>query len=317
MRQSGKIVFFLLSATNIFASDPSSTIACQMQEKCALLMGQSDGSATAPLRDLAVDILKISQSQQWIQKKVKPPLDVSLRLASSLRSCYAKASKLNDYSLHQCLGKKASAPDKIKIIDRLLPNLPARIKLLAGYLERHTGNSSVKLEKPTTVVTHWTATAPKSVEQVILAFAQVKLLSHVNPKDSGGTLANVSCHFVVDRDGTIYQLLPENLIARHAVGLNRSSICIENVGGPRFPLTPEQVTANALLINDLVLRNPTINNMIGHAESADFEESRYFEEKTTYRSARVAEPGRNFLRDLRKALDAIGNARQKAGVCDT
>src|SRR5580693_7225904 len=41
---------------------------------------------------------------------------------------------------------------------------------------------------------------------------------------------NVSAHFLVDRDGTIYRLMPETWMARHCIGLNRVAIGIENVG---------------------------------------------------------------------------------------
>ena len=48
---------------------------------------------------------------------------------------------------------------------------------------------------------------------------------------------NVSAHFLVDRDGTIYRLMPETRLARHVIGLNWCAIGIENVGGPESPLT--------------------------------------------------------------------------------
>ena len=33
-----------------------------------------------------------------------------------------------------------------------------------------------------------------------------------------------SAQFLVDRDGTIYSLMPETFMARHVIGLNLSSI---------------------------------------------------------------------------------------------
>ena len=41
---------------------------------------------------------------------------------------------------------------------------------------------------------------------------------------------NVSSHYLVDRDGTIYQLQPETRFARHCIGLNHLAIGVENVG---------------------------------------------------------------------------------------
>ena len=49
----------------------------------------------------------------------------------------------------------------------------------------------------------------------------------------------------MDRDGAVYRLMPETWMARHTIGLNRVAIGIENVGGPRWPLTPEQLRADA------------------------------------------------------------------------
>ena len=43
-------------------------------------------------------------------------------------------------------------------------------------------------------------------------------------------LPNVCSHFVIDRDGTIHQLVPLGLMCRHTVGLNWTAIGIEHVG---------------------------------------------------------------------------------------
>ena len=50
---------------------------------------------------------------------------------------------------------------------------------------------------------------------------------------------------VTDTDGTIYRLMPEDRVGRHAIGLNHVSIGVENVGdGKRWPMTAAQVAAN-------------------------------------------------------------------------
>src|SRR5262249_50239408 len=43
-------------------------------------------------------------------------------------------------------------------------------------------------------------------------------------------LPGLCSHFVIDRDGTIYQLVRLNTICRHTVGLNWTAIGIEHVG---------------------------------------------------------------------------------------
>ena len=68
---------------------------------------------------------------------------------------------------------------------------------------------------------------------------------------------NVSSHFLVDRDGTIYRLQPETRFARHCIGLNHIAIGIENVGDEaKFPLTDAQVAADAALVRDLARAVP-------------------------------------------------------------
>ncbi len=45
-----------------------------------------------------------------------------------------------------------------------------------------------------------------------------------------GELPGICAHFVIDRDGTIYQLVPLGIRCRHAVGMNWTAIGIEHVG---------------------------------------------------------------------------------------
>ena len=96
---------------------------------------------------------------------------------------------------------------------------------------------------------------------------------------------NVSSHFLVDRDGTVHRLLPEDAFARHCIGFNHISIGVENVGGTKgTTLTEAQVDANVRLIRELRSRYP-IDLVIGHHESLDLEAHPYFVElDSTYRS---------------------------------
>ena len=45
-----------------------------------------------------------------------------------------------------------------------------------------------------------------------------------------GELPGVCAHYVIDRDGTVYQLVPTSIMCRHTVGLNCTAIGIEHVG---------------------------------------------------------------------------------------
>ena len=65
-----------------------------------------------------------------------------------------------------------------------------------------------------------------------------------------GGRVNVSAHYLVARNGTIYRLMPDNWMARHCIGLNYDSIGIENVGGGKHgKLTRKQLEANVAVFN--------------------------------------------------------------------
>ena len=116
---------------------------------------------------------------------------------------------------------------------------------------------------------------------------------------------NVGAHFLVDRDGTVHQLLPEDHFARHCIGVNHISIGIENVGGTdEYPLTDEQLQANVLLIQDLRTRHE-IDVVLGHYEIRHFESHPYFRElNANYRSIKV-DPGESFMQQLREQMVTV------------
>lgn len=118
---------------------------------------------------------------------------------------------------------------------RIIHQLPIqfdkeRIKLMRQYQLTHYGinSKSIKIE-PKMIVLHWTCIAALSVN--FRVFNSTALPSNSpRRKDLPGDL-NVSSHFLVDRDGSIYQLMPDDWMARHVIGLNHNAIGIENIGG--------------------------------------------------------------------------------------
>ena len=77
-------------------------------------------------------------------------------------------------------------------------------------------------------------------------------------------------HFVVDRDGTIYQLVPLSVMCRHTVGLNYVAIGIEHVGTSDAEILHDraQLRSSLELSAWLVGRfHVRIRNVIGHSES--------------------------------------------------
>ena len=83
-------------------------------------------------------------------------------------------------------------------------------------------------------------------------------------------LPGTCAHFVIDRDGTIYQLVPLGVMCRHTVGLNYTAIGIEHVGtSDRQILSdPRQLEASLQLTLWLMHRyRISLPNVIGHNES--------------------------------------------------
>lgn len=180
-----------------------------------------------------------------------------------------------------------------KIIDTPILFSENREQLTLEYLDTHYG---IKQEKPTIapkiIVLHWTniSTLKKSYQ----AFYK-ETLPNWRPDIKSASSLNVSTHFLVDKDGTIYRLMPETTMARHVIGLNHCAIGIENVGGNRGnPLTQKQQKANIWLVNYLAEKY-AIEYVIGHYEYTDFENhSLWLEKDKGYRTHKT-DPGKKFL----------------------
>jgi beta-N-acetylhexosaminidase len=85
-----------------------------------------------------------------------------------------------------------------------------------------------------------------------------------------GEYPGVCSHFAVDKDGTIYQLVPLTTMCRHTVGLNYTAIGIEHVGTSDAEIlrNPRQLAASlALTIWLMQTEHIQLRNVIGHSES--------------------------------------------------
>ena len=90
------------------------------------------------------------------------------------------------------------------------------------YARRHYGIDSYRLTDPHVIVEH--VTVSDTFASVYNTFAAD------TPDVELHELPGVCSHFVVDKDGTIYQLVPLGIMCRHTVGLNYTAIGIEHVG---------------------------------------------------------------------------------------
>ena len=119
---------------------------------------------------------------------------------------------------------------------------------------------------------------------------------------------NVSIQFLVDRDGTVYRLMPETWMARHTIGLNYNSIGVENVGGGDSVdnMTAAQIEANIRLVRYLAKKYPSIEYLIGHSEYREFEgHPLWLELDDGYRTEKV-DPGDRFMTAVREAVAHLG-----------
>jgi N-acetylmuramoyl-L-alanine amidase len=187
----------------------------------------------------------------------------------------------------------------LPIVERPLPPDPERERLGLLYLEEHQGGKPATTTiAPAVVVLHWTGGA--SADSAWNTFAPAALSGR--PELGGGTQLNVGAHYLVDRDGTVFRLLPDTALARHTIGLNHVAIGIENVGdGGAHPLTAAQVAANALLVRQLCATLP-LRWLIGHSEYRALEGTPLFVERDpAYRTVKP-DPGAAFLEAVRAAV---------------
>ncbi|MFN2617844.1 MAG: N-acetylmuramoyl-L-alanine amidase [Thermoleophilaceae bacterium] len=133
---------------------------------------------------------------------------------------------------------------------------------MAAYSRRHYGRSTYRLSNPKVIVEHYTETTTAQVAYNTFAAD--------TPDTELHELPNVCAHFLVDKDGTIYEPVPLSLMCRHTVGLNYTAVGIENVGTSDTEIlgNPRQLGASLRLTRWLRCKfGIEVSNVIGHNES--------------------------------------------------
>lgn len=201
------------------------------------------------------------------------------------------------------LGALAGCSRSLGLVDRPIRFDAERKELSRAYMAEHYG--LIRNEawiNPSMVVVHWTGLPDLETSYGVFYSSR---LGDTRPDILGGGALNVSAHYLVDRDGRSYRLLPDTVMARHVIGLNHCAIGIENVGGTAHtPLTRRQLRANVRLIRSLMDTYP-IEYVIGHYEYTSFEGNPlWLEIDSTYRTEKV-DPGEAFIRRIRRRLDPL------------
>ncbi len=199
----------------------------------------------------------------------------------------------------------ADAPS-LAIVDVPMAWSDERERLTLEYRRTHSDEHAKDLAiEPRVVVLHYTGGG--SAKATRAYFDRTKLEAARAQLARAGAV-NVSSHFIIDRDGTIYRLQPETRYARHCIGLNHIAIGIENVGdGKRYPLTDAQVAANAALVRDLAARF-SITHLLGHHEVMQFRAHPYFVERDPAYGNRKSDPGAAFMTRVRERVADLGLA---------
>jgi hypothetical protein len=151
---------------------------------------------------------------------------------------------------------------------------------MAAYSLRHYGTRTWRL-RPRVIVLHYTAGSTYRGARAVFASNAPNL----------GELPGVAAHFVIDKNGTIYQLVPLYVRVRHAIGLNHRALGIEFVqeggSGPRWAdaqilARKAQMRAALRLMRYLRARyGIRLRDVIGHAMAND---SPYFRDLRGWRN---------------------------------
>jgi hypothetical protein len=158
--------------------------------------------------------------------------------------------------------RAAAAAPKPEIRWDPIPFGADRKHQMRAYSRRHYGEAKAKLRDPKVIVEHYTASS--SFSSAYNTFASNA------PDVEFGERPGVCAHFLIDRDGTIHQLVSLRWRCRHTVGLNDTAIGIEHVGVSDADVMGRrrQLSASLRLTRWLQGRFGILTrDVIGHAES--------------------------------------------------
>jgi hypothetical protein len=204
--------------------------------------------------------------------KVVPPYDL---LSSRVLNVGNQATVIAcSLALLAFTAEGVATPDRVRaathatppsLAARLIPFGAKRRAEMVAYARRHYGSfmrPTFRLIDPRVIVIHYTETATFSAAYNTFATDQPDAELHELP----GTCA----HYVIDRDGTIYQLVSVSIMCRHTVGLNWTAIGIEHVGFSDAQVLNDrrQIASSLRLVHWLRCRfGVRLANVIGHNES--------------------------------------------------
>ena len=149
-----------------------------------------------------------------------------------------------------------------RIVWKPIPFSAKRRAETTAYVKRHYGSGTWRLRHPHVIVEHYTGSSTFSSAYYTFAANA--------PDGEPPELPGVCTHFIVDTDGTIYQLVKLETMCRHTVGLNYTAIGIEHVGTSdgQILANSRQMSSSLKLTLWLMQKfQVKLKNVIGHNES--------------------------------------------------
>ena len=159
-------------------------------------------------------------------------------------------------------GRAAAASERPAIRWTPIPFGADRRRQMRAYARRHYGLDSARLREPRAIVQHYTASSTFGPAFNTFAANRPDVELHERP--------GVCAHFIVDRDGTIHQLVRLRWMCRHTIGLNHRSFGIEHVGTSDAEVLSRRRQLDASLRLTAWLQDRygiATGDVIGHAES--------------------------------------------------
>lgn len=208
-------------------------------------------------------------------------------------------------SLTACTANKNTINSGIDIVKKPVTFDTQRVQLSLDYLKNRHGIETESIDiVPRMIVVHYTVIP--TLAKTLQVFENATLPSS-RIAITGASQLNVSSQFVIDQDGTIYQILPkETTFARHVIGLNYCAIGIENVGdATNTPLTEAQLKANVALISYLKKKYQDIDYLIGHQEYNQFRNHELWKETDANYRTEKSDPGIEFMVKIRNEVSRL------------
>jgi N-acetylmuramoyl-L-alanine amidase len=184
--------------------------------------------------------------------------------AANTQATTPKPARTQTAQPHAAKPPAAARPTAARpaIVQRPIPFGSKRREEMRAYALRHYGIDDFHLRNPKVIVEHYTATDTLQAAYATFANDVPDAELHELP----GTCA----HFIVDKDGTIYQLVSLTIMCRHTVGLNWTAFGIEQVGLNAHEIVNRRAQYTSVLRLTAWLRCRhaiALRNVIGHAES--------------------------------------------------